>query len=57
MSKVNQSQAALHKITGIWEYRNPIFTGIYRNPILITEIQLYYQVYHVCVNLDIYTVK
>ena len=23
-----------------------MFTGIYRNPILITEIQLYYQVYH-----------
>ena len=32
--------------TGIWHYRNPMFTGIYRNPILITEIQLYYQVYH-----------
>ena len=31
---------------GIWDYRNPMFTGIYRNPILITEIQLYYQVYH-----------
>ena len=31
---------------GIWDYRNPRFTGIYRNPILITAIQLYYQVYH-----------
>ena len=34
------------KPLGIWDYRNPMFTGIYRNPILITEFQLYYQVYH-----------
>ena len=37
---------SLHYYSGTWEYRNPIFTGIYRNPISITEIQLYYQVYH-----------
>ena len=31
---------------GFWDYRNPIFTGIYRNLILINEIQLHHQVYH-----------
>ena len=28
------------------DYQNPIFTGIYRNLVLITENQLHYQVCH-----------
>ena len=52
-SKTNTGTTALERLVeqttgggvfGITEIQ--YFTGIYRNPILITEIQLYYQVYH-----------
>ena len=42
---------------GIWDYRTPMFTGIYRNPIIkLLKSNYIIKFTKVCVNLDIYTI-